>query len=97
MNTPVMIFLSVEPFEVRLEVLLKADLVDPAIEAEKKILVEDQKELLENTLDSLTRNFNLFIDGQPARHEKQSINFVTLNRGGVSIRSNPVPNFLKVL
>lgn len=91
MKTPVMVFLSVEPFELRLEVLIRVALIDPAYEFLRDISVEEQQRLIEVARDSLSENFTLTIDEQHSTPETQTLNFVVLNRGGVSIRSNPVP------
>ena len=93
MTTPFMLFLSVEPYEVRQEILMRAEEVlrefKPGYE-EEVIPVTLQEELKSAVGQKVLDNAEVQINGK--RHEPgdMNVNFVHLSRGGVSIREQPV-------
>lgn len=99
MNTPVMTFLSIEPFEVRQEILIQAKVGIQAIGADDKLTriipIEYQEEFKKQLDDELLKSFKLSIDGKKSKPSNKKIDFVTMNRGGVSVRAAPVDENLE--
>jgi hypothetical protein len=98
MTTPLMIYLSVEPFEVRQEILVHAssamEILGMDLDYLPSIPVELQSGIKEGLQDSIISNTALIIDNQITIPSEMQTNFVTLNRGGVSTRNNPVDESL---
>lgn len=99
MNTPIMTFLSIEPFEIRQEILIKADVAMQAIGEEDRSLlsipIESQDELKLKLEELLLTNCTIRIDGKIGIPTNKNSDFVTMGQGGVSIRSTPVEENLE--
>jgi len=94
MTTPLMVYLSVEPFEVRQEILVQSRAAMELLGMDQgnltSIPVDMQSRLKEDLQDSIISNATLTIDNFNTIPTEVQTNFVTLNRGGVSTRENPV-------
>ena len=99
MTTPIMVYLSVEPFEIRQEILVQAssamEILGKGYDYLTSIPVDLQSGIKEDLQDSVISNTTLFIDGQMVFPSEMQANFATLNRGGVSTRKNPVDESLE--
>lgn len=99
MTTPIMVYLSVEPYEIREEILVKAvsalAILGLDQEYEVTIPIDRQEGIKNGLIDSIRAHSKLVIDDQPARPSEVQASFVVLNRGGVSIRENPVEESLE--
>jgi hypothetical protein len=94
MTTPLMVFLSIKPHEVRQEILVLAseairytasgNLVDTIIP------VEAQEALKQDLQDTLSAANSIFVNNRPIRPDEIITSFVTLGRGGVALRETPV-------
>jgi hypothetical protein len=95
MNTPIVTYLSVEPYEVRQEILLQAnsflDILDRTSDFEDEISIDYQEGIKEALEDSVALNTRVDIDGMRSDPAEIRTHFVILNRGGVSSRQVPVP------
>jgi len=93
MTTPYMLFLSVEPYEVRQEILMTAEEVlrefKPGYK-EDLIPVTVQEELKSRVSQNVINNTKIRINGKVIEAGDMNVNFVHLSRGGVSIRENPI-------
>ncbi len=93
MNTPFMLFLSVEPYEVRQEILMEAEeivrIYDPEY-SEDDISVVFQEELKREISQRVIENTKIRINNREIQPGDMNANFVHLSRGGVSIRENPI-------
>ena len=98
LTNPVMSYLSVEPYEVRQEILIQA-------RAAVKFLGVDDRgmgsiplkslEPVKNGLLAVVQKANpIFIDGQPAKPALARADFVTMGPAGVTVRPEPVPESL---
>ena len=94
MTTPLMVYLSVEPFEVRQEILVQSRAAMELLGMDQgnltSIPVDMQSRLKEDLQESIISNATLTIDNHNAIPSEVQTNFVTLNRGGVSTRGNPI-------
>lgn len=94
MTTPVMIFLSIEPFEVRQEILVQANIALKSTGINNRSLtdisIESQDELKKKLENELLESSTIRIDGKIAKPKDKKTEFVTMSRGGVSVRSAPV-------
>ena len=94
MTTPIMVYLSVEPFEIRQEVLIKAKeamrILAPDFEG-PQIAVEDQEYIKKGILHVLQDSSQLMINDAWQKPADSKVHFVSLSRGGVSIRETPIP------
>lgn len=93
MTTPVMVYLSIEPYEVRQEILIAAsELVNfkgMELDGNKLIPVESQEQLKQDLQDSLIAVNSIFVNGKPIQAAEAITGFVTLSRGGVTTKSIP--------
>jgi hypothetical protein len=93
MTTPYMLFLSIEPYEVRQEILMTAEDVlrefKPGYK-EDLIPVPVQEELKSQVSQNVINNTEIRINGKGIQPGDMNVNFVHLSRGGVSIRENPI-------
>ena len=92
---PLMLFLTVEPFEVRCEILAAAGLVveqlDVSMARDDLIEVGEQAAVRTAALEAFAATMEIVIDGRPARPNVRSIDFLTLGAGGAATREEPVP------
>jgi len=93
MTTPIMVYVSVEPYEVRQEILIKASevlqLYDP--EYTDIIIPVPLLDTLKSALISqVIKNSNAQINKIKEEPDDIKANFVHLSRGGVSIREKPI-------
>jgi hypothetical protein len=93
MITPYMLFLSVEPYEVRQEILMRAEEIlreyNPGY-GEDIIPVSMQEDLKSAVIQDIHENTMIKINGAQVDPGDMSVNFVHLSRGGVSIREQPI-------
>lgn len=94
MTTPVMLFMSVEPFEVRKEILLQASAANHFLgfnSTEENLIPVDKQETIKQELARrLLEQDTTFINNQTVAPAEIAVNFVTLGRGGVAIKEKPV-------
>jgi hypothetical protein len=93
MTTPYMLFFSVEPYEVRQEILMRAEEVlreyNP-VYREEIIPVSMQEDLKSAVTRDILENTVIRINGSQVDPGDMNVNFVHLSRGGVSIREQPI-------
>lgn len=98
MTTPLMVFLSIEPHEVRQEILIQASEAIRYISAgesnKTRIPVKSQAGIKEAIQDSVSLNNTIYVNKLLVRPAEIITNFVTLSRGGVATRENPVDESL---
>jgi hypothetical protein len=94
LTSPIMSYLSVEPFEVRQEVLVNARTALQLIEVDDRgmggIPVSAQEDVKEQLLELFKSTNPIVIDGSTVQPVLTRIDFVTLGAGGVIIRPEPV-------
>lgn len=94
MTTPVMVYLSVEPFEIRAEVLIQAAPAMRYLKFHKKnktgIPVESQEEIKKELEKAVISATSCVVNNKPVLPADLIINFVNLGRGGVATRDTPV-------
>ena len=93
MTTPFMLFLSVEPYEVRQEILMRVEEVLREFKPGYKegiIPVTMQEDLKTAIGHKVFDNAEVQISGERYEPGDMNVNFVHLSRGGVSIREQPV-------
>ena len=94
MTTPLMIFLSVEAHEVRQEILIQASEAIRFTSTEVipmiRIPVESQEGLKKEIQDSVNSANAIYVNNRLLHPAEIITNFVTLSRGGVATRENPV-------
>jgi hypothetical protein len=94
LTSPIMSYLSVEPFEVRQEILVNArtalQLIDFEEQGMGSIQVNDQETIKQSVLELFGSGNPITIDGQKRIPVLTRIDFVTLGAGGVIIRPDPV-------
>jgi len=93
MTTPFMLFLSVEPYEVRQEILMEAREVlrvfDPGY-SDDFIPVAMQEELNTKISRKILENTAVRVNDTNIQPGELNVHFVHLSRGGVSIREKPI-------
>lgn len=99
LTTPIMSYLSVEPFEVRHEILVNAGAALELIGRENSWMgsmpVEEQELAKEQLLDLFERSNRTLVDGKEVTPVLTLIDFVTLGATGVFIRPEPVRESLE--
>ena len=93
MTAPIMAYLSVEPYEIRQEVLINTkDIIKSYYPhfAGESISLEIQDKLKTYLTDTINNSAKILIDGQSIQSAETSANFVRLSRGGVTLREAPV-------
>jgi hypothetical protein len=92
MTTPIVVYLSVEPFETRQEILIQARSAVEilGLELPGQISTDLQAELKEDLMDSVISNSVVYINGKQASLNEIRADFVALSRGGVSTKTIPV-------
>lgn len=94
LTTPIMSYLSVEPFEVRHEILVNAGTALELIGMEDSWMgsmpVEEQELVKAQLLDLFGKNNRTLIDSKEVTPVLTRIDFVTLGATGVFIRSEPI-------
>ena len=99
LTTPVMSYLSIEPFEVRHELLVNAGTALELIGAQDRsmgsIPEASQEGIKQRTLDLFEKSNRILIDGAEVAPILTLIDFVTLGPTGVFIRSEPVRESLE--
>ena len=98
LTTPVMIYLSVEPYEVRQEILIQARAAVEFLGVDTtgmgSIPVESIAPVKKGILDSIRKESRVAIDGKQAQASLGRAEFVTLGPAGVIVRRDPVPEDL---
>jgi hypothetical protein len=93
MTTPFMLFLSIEPYEVRQEILMEAEEIVRFYYPEHSsidIPVVLQEELKKKISQQVRENTDLRINNLMVEPGDINTDFVHLSRGGVSIREKPI-------
>jgi hypothetical protein len=98
MNTPVMVYLSVEPHEVRQEILVQASEI-PAYKSIRDeddliIPVESQEELKKELQETLKSSNSLYVEDGLVQPVEINTSFVRMSRGGVLSRETPMDEYL---
>ena len=98
LTTPVMSYLSVEPYEIRQEVLIQTRAAVQFLGVNDKgmgsIPVESLDPVKGGILEVVRKANPIFIDGQPAEPVMARADFVTLGPAGVVVRPEPVAESL---
>lgn len=92
MTTPVMIYLSIEPYEIRQEILIKLEYFDEKTHAALKsnvIPIEVQEEVKSLFSDVVVQSTLLRVNNNSLESAISSSNFIRLSRGGVTLREKP--------
>ena len=98
MTAPILAYLSVEPYEIRQEVLIKAEDVIKSFYPQytgEFITIEIQDKLKTYLTDTIRNSAKILIDGQIIQSSETSANFVRLSRGGVTLREAPIAESLE--
>jgi len=98
MTAPIMAYLSIEPYEIRQEVLIKARDVIKSFYPQytgESISIEIQDKLKDYLTDTIRNSARILVDGQSIASFEASANFVRLSRGGVTLRESPVVESLE--
>jgi len=94
MNTPIMLYLSVEPFEIRQEILLQASVVNEFLhfnaEGSDIIPIAKHEQIKKDLQYAISSKDTMYVDDRLVNPTDVITNFVTLSRGGVSVRETPV-------
>jgi hypothetical protein len=94
MTSPLMIFLSVEPFQVRQEILIQAAAVSHYMHLEKKnpstLPIESQKQIKKEIQEAIIEKNVAYINSVQVQPTEIITNFITLGRGGVATRQTPI-------
>ncbi len=94
LTSPVMSYLSVEPYEVRLEVLIQAraavQFLGVDVTGKGSIPVESLGPVKKGILEVFQSANPMVIDGQPSQPILKRADFVTLGPAGVILRPSPV-------
>jgi hypothetical protein len=92
MTTPIMVFLSIEQYAVRQEILIKANealrSIDPS-EMGDTIPVDIQEQFKKEVSEAMLASSHIKINSLTSEPDDISVNFVSLSRGGVSVRETP--------
>ena len=99
MVTPMMIYLSVEPYEVRQEILVQASAAMQYLSFEDKgltsIPVDSQEQIKKEIQEAVTSANTIYVDNQILTPADRITKFVTLGRGGVATRETPMEENLE--
>ena len=99
MVTPLMLYLSVEPYEVRQEILVQASTVMQYLNCKDNgsgtIPVESQEQIKTEIQEAITSANTIYVDNQLLAPADKITSFVTLGRGGVATRENPMEENLE--
>jgi len=94
LDKPFVTFLTIEPYEVRFEVMATghavADMLTFPLKDPRSIQVSEQATMKEQMLRSLAPRFTLRIDGQTTAPALQSADFLTLGAAGAFTRTEAV-------
>jgi hypothetical protein len=94
MTNPILSYLSIEPFEVRHEILIKASTALEMLNISTRGVTEIPVDSLASIQDQITTlfaaNISLQIDDQNVQEILSNADFVTLGMSGVLIRTEPV-------
>lgn len=91
MNVPAQAYMAIDPFELRIEVLLRLDELMSILHMEDNSLaVEDQKDFLITLIDEFVSSIKVSADDALIHPIDLRADFVTLGSGGVSLRSTAV-------
>lgn len=95
-NAPIQSFLSVEPFEIRHEVMLRlvglAEELD--LDPEGTLEIRDQPAIAEHLTRLVLDNAQILIDGEPAEALIRRADFMTVDPTGALPRPNPVDELI---
>jgi hypothetical protein len=94
MTTPIMVFLSVEPYELRQEILVVGRAANELLQFNKdnsqNISIDKQESIKEELLRLIVENDSMLINNKKIKAIETNVNFVTLGMGGVSIRETAI-------
>ena len=94
LRQPVAGFLTIEPFETRLEVLVRLDHARPWIDLPAEdgtINVDQQERTKQQLIDLIAKRTAVRIDGKEASPSVLRADFVTVESNGILSRPSPVP------
>jgi hypothetical protein len=95
MTNPVLSYISIEPFEVRHEILITAsaalEMLGESKNGIREIPIVSQESIKERILELFVNNNPIIIDDVPETVLLPRADFVTLGLGGVLIRTEPIP------
>ncbi|MCK5461810.1 MAG: hypothetical protein KAI95_02300, partial [Bacteroidales bacterium] len=99
MVTPMMIYLSVEPYEVRQEILVQASAAMQYLSFKDKgltsIPIDSQEQIKKEIQEAVISANTIYIDKQILTPADRITKFVTLGRGGVATRETPMEENLE--
>jgi len=99
MTSPIMLYLSVEPYEVRQEILITAEVAFQILGSnfndETKIPIKVQDRVKKDLQYAVSSSDIMYINNHRVVSTEQITNFVSLGRGGVATRENPVEENIK--
>ncbi|MFC4993882.1 hypothetical protein [Rubritalea tangerina] len=94
LSEPVMSFINVEPYAIRVEVMCSAEALQEKLgiqlEDERVIGLSELDHFKAEVLKAVGAMLELDIDGQPVRPETQRADFLTLGVAGAYVRESPV-------
>ncbi len=94
MTNPILSYLSIEPFEVRHEILIKAntalELLNISYEGKTEIPIDSLAAIQERISKQFADNISIQIDGREEAPILSKADFVTLGMAGVTIRPEPI-------
>ncbi|MBT8332091.1 MAG: HupE/UreJ family protein, partial [Deltaproteobacteria bacterium] len=98
LTSPIMSYLSVEPYEVRQEILIQARTAVQFLGVNDKgkgsIPIESLAPVKKSILDVVQKANSIMIDGKPAKPILARADYVTLGPAGVNVRPSPIPESL---
>ncbi|MBF9015202.1 MULTISPECIES: hypothetical protein [unclassified Oceanispirochaeta] len=91
MTVPAQAYMAIDPFELRIEVLLRLDeLMSTLHMDDNSLALEDQKDFLITLIDEFVSSIRVSADDVSLHPIDKRADFVTLGSGGVSLRSTAV-------
>ena len=94
MTNPILSYLSIEPFEVRHEVLIKAsaalELLNISYDGETEIPIDSLASIKKRISKLMVDDISVQIDGREEAHILSKADFVSLGMAGVLIRPEPI-------
>ena len=96
-SSPLTGYLSIEPFEVRLELLLHLRSVTEMVDFEllDQVPVDRQSDVASKVQTYFLENVAVSINGQSVSPDFQQSNFVQVTAGGILIRQQPIPELVE--
>lgn len=86
-DAPLSLFIAMDPYELRLEVLVR---LSSLIREEDSLAAEEQGALLEDLEEELARDLSVEIDGEEGKPLRIEASFVQVMNNGIALRSEAV-------